>query len=93
MAQPVRPMSSSNRSRVDLVSLVSYMASNLVDQPNEVQVHEIETEDSAIIEVRVAADDMGKVIGRHGRVARAIRTVTKAIAVRQGKRAMVEIVE
>lgn len=93
MAQPVRPMSSSSRGRVDLVSLVSYMASNLVDQPNEVQVREIETEDSVILEVRVASDDMGKVIGRHGRVARAIRTVTKAIAVRQGKRAMVEIVE
>ncbi len=81
------------RKRAELSSLVSYMATHLVDQPELVQVKQIDADDSVILEVRVAPDDMGKVIGRHGRVARALRTVTKAIAVRHGKRAMVEIVE
>ncbi|OPZ63723.1 MAG: hypothetical protein BWY85_01552 [Firmicutes bacterium ADurb.Bin506] len=85
--------SNGRRNRVELSSLVSYMASHLVDQPELVNVKQIEADDSVILEIRVAPDDMGKVIGRHGRVARALRTVTKAIAVRQGKRAMVEIVE
>lgn len=85
--------SNGRRNRVELSSLVSYMASHLVDQPELVKVKQIDADDSVILEIRVAPDDMGKVIGRHGRVARALRTVTKAIAVRQGKRAMVEIVE
>ncbi len=87
------PMASSRRNRVELSSLVSYMAANLVDQPEMVRVKQIDADGSVILEVRVAPDDMGKVIGRHGRVARAMRTVVKAIAARQGKKATVEIVE
>lgn len=86
-------MATSKKNRVELRDLVHYLASNLVDEPDMVRVREIENGDSVILEVSVAQEDMGKVIGRHGRVARAIRTVTKAMAARQGKRAMVEIVE
>ncbi len=86
-------MATGRKSRVELKDLVSYLAANLVDEPDTVQVKEIPNGDSVILEVSVAPDDMGKVIGRHGRVARAIRTVTKAAAARQGRRAMVEIVE
>ena len=86
-------MATGRRNRVELKDLVSYLAGSLVDEPDTVQVREIQNGDSVILEMSVAPDDMGKVIGRHGRVARAIRTVTKAAAARQGRRAMVEIVE
>ena len=86
-------MATVRKNRVELKDLVSYLAGSLVDEPDTVQVREIQNGDSVILEVSVAPDDMGKVIGRHGRVARAIRTVTKAAAARQGRRAMVEIVE
>jgi len=89
----VESMATVRKNRVELKDLVSYLASNLVDEPDTVRVKEIPNGDSVILEVSVAPDDMGKVIGRHGRVARAIRTVTKAAAARQGRRAMVEIVE
>jgi len=80
-----------NESR--LCQLVTFLATSLVDEPEEVRVREMQSGDSVIFEVSVAADDMGKIIGRHGRVARAIRSVTKAAAIREGKRVMVEIVE
>ena len=89
----MEPMATRRKNRVELKDLVSYLAGSLVDEPDTVQVREIQNGDSVILEVSVAPDDMGKVIGRHGRVARAIRTVTKAAAARQGRRAMVEIVE
>lgn len=89
----MEPMATVRRNRVELKELVSYLAANLVDEPDTVRVREMQNGDSVILEVSVAPDDMGKVIGRHGRVARAIRTVTKAAAARQGRRAMVEIVE
>lgn len=73
--------------------LVEYMAKSLVDKPEEVTVTEIENESTIILELRVADDDMGKVIGRQGRIAKAIRTVTKAVATRDGKKVMVEIVQ
>lgn len=86
-------MATGRKKKAGLKDLVFYLASSLVDQPDMVQVREIENGESVILEVSVAPDDMGKVIGRHGRVARAIRTVTKAAAARQGRRSMVEIVE
>ena len=89
----MEPMATGRKNRVELKDLVSYLAGSLVDEPDTVRVREIQNGDSVILEVSVAPDDMGKVIGRHGRVARAIRTVTKAAAARQGRRAMVEIVE
>ncbi len=72
--------------------LVEFIARNLVDNPEEVQVKEIEGERSLIIELRVAPDDMGKVIGKQGKIAKSIRTLTKAAAAKEGKRVVVEII-
>lgn len=72
--------------------LLEILAKSLVDQPDEVTVNMIEKEKSIVLELKVAPDDMGKVIGKQGRIARAIRTVVKAAATRQKKRVLVEIV-
>lgn len=72
--------------------LVEILARALVDQPEQVTVDLIERERVVIIELRVAPEDMGKVIGKQGRIAKAIRTVVKAAATRQKKKVMVEIV-
>jgi predicted RNA-binding protein YlqC (UPF0109 family) len=71
--------------------LVEFIARSLVDDPEAVSVTEIEGERSIILELRVAPDDMGKVIGKQGKIARAIRTITKATAAKEGKRVVVEI--
>ncbi|NLO20578.1 MAG: KH domain-containing protein [Syntrophomonadaceae bacterium] len=71
--------------------LVEYIARFLVDNPEAVQVTEVEGERSIIIELRVAPDDMGKVIGKQGKIAKSIRTLTKATAAKEGKRVVVEI--
>lgn len=73
--------------------LLESIARNLVDNPDEVTVNEVEGEKSLILELRVASDDMGKVIGKQGRIAKAIRTVMKAAAVRNNKRIVVEIIQ
>ncbi|MDI9480610.1 MAG: KH domain-containing protein [Syntrophomonadaceae bacterium] len=71
--------------------LVEFIARSLVDNPDDVQVTEVEDEGSVIIELRVAPDDMGKVIGKQGKIAKSIRTLTKAAAAKEGKRVGVEI--
>lgn len=71
--------------------LVELLAKALVDHPEQVQVNEIEGHSSIIIELRVAPDDMGKVIGKQGRIAKAIRTVVKAAATKESKKVIVEI--
>jgi len=71
--------------------LVEYIAKSLVDDPGAVSVTEIENEKSLILELRVAPDDMGKIIGKQGKIAKAIRTLTKATAAKEGKRVSVEI--
>ncbi len=73
--------------------LVRYIASNLVDDPNAVVVKSHADGNEMIIELSVAPSDMGKVIGRQGRIAKAIRTVVKAASVKEDKKYMVEIVE
>ncbi|NMB24692.1 MAG: KH domain-containing protein [Firmicutes bacterium] len=73
--------------------LVEYMAKALVDHPEAVQVSQVEGERSLILELRVAADDMGKVIGKQGRIAKALRTVVKAAATKEGKMVHVEIID
>lgn len=73
--------------------LVEILTRSLVDHPEEVQVKQVEGEKSVILEVRVAPEDMGKVIGKQGRIAKAIRTVAKAAAAREGKRVVVEILQ
>ena len=72
--------------------LVRFIAKSLVDNPEEVDVREVEGEQSLIIELRVAPEDMGKVIGKQGRIAKAIRTVVKAAATKEKKRVVVEII-
>ncbi len=71
--------------------LVEYIARALVDNPDQVQVSELEGEKSNIIELRVAPEDMGKVIGKQGKIAQSIRMLTKATAAKEGKRVSVEI--
>jgi predicted RNA-binding protein YlqC (UPF0109 family) len=70
---------------------VEIIARALVDNPDQVSVNEVEGEKSVILELRVASEDMGKVIGKQGRIAKAIRTLVKAAAAREGKRVVVEI--
>lgn len=72
--------------------LVEYMAKSLVDNPEYVSVNEVNKEQFIILELKVAPEDMGKVIGKQGRIAKAIRTVVKAAAVKQHKRVIVEII-
>ncbi|MHB0978645.1 MAG: KH domain-containing protein [Thermoleophilia bacterium] len=73
--------------------LLEYLAKALVDSPDDVRVESTETETTVILELNVAKEDIGKVIGKQGRIARALRTVIKASAVKNGKRAIVEIVD
>ncbi len=71
--------------------LVEIIAKALVDNPDAIEVKEVQGEQS-IIELKVAPEDMGKVIGKQGRIAKAIRTVVKAAASKEHKRVMVEII-
>ena len=71
--------------------LVEYMAKALVDDPSQVHVEEIVRERQIIYRLRVAPEDMGRVIGKGGRIANAMRTLLRVAAVRQGKRAILEI--
>ncbi|TVQ24844.1 MAG: KH domain-containing protein [Spirochaetaceae bacterium] len=73
--------------------LVEYVARSLVDEPDQVEVNMIEGEKSTIIELKVAADDIGKVIGKHGRIAKALRTILSASSSRSGKRVVLEILD
>ncbi|MDO5022984.1 MAG: KH domain-containing protein [Eubacteriales bacterium] len=73
--------------------LITFIAKSLVSQPEEVSVQETESSDGIIMELSVASDDMGKVIGKQGRIAKAIRTVVKASVNRGDKPVFVEIVD
>jgi predicted RNA-binding protein YlqC (UPF0109 family) len=73
--------------------LVEYIVKTLVDDPNAVDIKVIEGEKSTILELRVAEADIGKVIGKNGRIARAIRTILSACASAQSKRVMLEILD
>ena len=73
--------------------LVEFIAKSLVDNPDMVSVKEVESSQSIIIELKVAPEDMGKIIGKQGRIAKAIRTVVKAAAIKDNKRVVVEIIQ
>ena len=73
--------------------LVEVIAKSLVEHPDEVVVTETETETSIVVELRVAPSDMGKVIGKQGRIAKAIRSVVKAAASKEEKKVIVEIMQ
>ena len=72
-------------------ALVEYIVKELVDTPDEVKINETQGESIIILEISVADDDIGKVIGKEGRIANAIRTVVKAAAAKQQKKVTVEI--
>lgn len=72
-------------------TLLEYLVVQLVDYPDEVEIKEIETNRETVLELRVASSDTGKVIGKGGRIAQALRTVVKAAALKEGKRVNVEI--
>ena len=76
-----------------LKELVEYMAKALVDLPDEVDVTEIEGGHTSVIELKVAKEDLGKVIGKQGRTARAMRTILSAASAKLNKRSVLEIVE
>ena len=73
--------------------LLLYMAKNLVDDPEAVTVTEVTDEEGKILQLRVAPGDMGKVIGRQGRIAKEIRTIVKTVAQRTGEKVTVDIVD
>jgi len=73
--------------------LVEYIAKSLVDDPSQVQVNKIEGEKSTILELRVGESDIGKVIGKHGRIAKSIRTVLQAASAKSGKHTVLEILD
>ena len=76
-----------------LREFVEFMAKSIVDSPEEVQVTEVAGEKTTVIELRVASEDLGKVIGKQGRTAKAIRSILNAAAAKVKKRAVLEILE
>ena len=76
-----------------LKELIGMIAKALVDYPEQVEVSELEGEQTSVIELRVAKDDLGKVIGKQGRTARAMRTILSAASTKIRKRAVLEIIE
>ena len=73
--------------------LLTYIAQNLVEHPQAVDVQETETDGNVVLELRVDPSDIGKVIGRQGRIAKEIRTLMRSVAQRQGKKVSVEIMD
>jgi predicted RNA-binding protein YlqC (UPF0109 family) len=76
----------------DMKDLIEYIAKSLADEPSQVQVSEIEGESSVILELRVGPEDMGRIIGKGGRTANAMRSLVRVLAAKQGKRVTLEIV-
>ena len=76
-----------------LKELVGFIAKSLVDKPEQVEVREVAGEQTAVLELKVAQEDLGKIIGKQGRTARAIRTILGAAAAKMRKRAVLEILE
>ena len=76
-----------------MAEIVEYLARRLVDEPDAVRVERVERDDATVLQLWVAPDDVGKVIGRQGRIARALRTVVRASAARDERRLMLEIME
>ncbi|MDX6412865.1 MAG: KH domain-containing protein [Gaiellaceae bacterium] len=73
--------------------LLEYLAKQLVDEPDAVRVERVDEEDTVVLRLHVAEDDLGKVIGRQGRIARALRTIVRAGSVRERRRVQLEIVD
>ncbi len=73
--------------------LIEFIAKSLVDKPDAVEVKEVEGEQTSVIELKVAKEDLGKVIGKQGRTARAMRTILSAASTKMKKRSVLEIIE
>ena len=73
--------------------MLTYLVTNLVDEPEAIQVNVLENGNTITLQLRVAAEDMGRVIGRQGRIAKEIRTLIKAMGLRDDKRVMVDILD
>lgn len=86
-------MGQDGESKVDLRDLVEFLARGLVDEPDEVEVTMVEERDAFVYEIDVGQQDLGKIIGKGGKTARAIRTLVNSVAPRGGKRTLVEILE
>jgi predicted RNA-binding protein YlqC (UPF0109 family) len=78
---------------IEMKELIEYIAKVLVDKPDEVRVTELEGRQTSVIELRVAKEDLGKVIGKQGRTARAMRTILGAASTKMKKRSVLEILE
>jgi uncharacterized protein len=76
-----------------VAEIVEYLARRLVDEPDAVRVEQVDRDDATVLQLWVAPDDVGKVIGRQGRIARALRTIVRASAARDERRVMLEIME
>ena len=76
-----------------ITEMLTYLVGNLVEKPEEIQVNVLENGNSITLQLRVAAEDMGRVIGRQGRIAKEIRTIIKTVAQRTGEKVTVEIVD
>lgn len=76
-----------------MTELLTYIAKNLVDNPDAVSVTEVPKDDELVLELRVAPEDMGKVIGKHGRIAKEIRAIMKSAAIKQNLKVSVDIVD
>jgi uncharacterized protein len=77
----------------ELKTLIEYVAKSLVDMPDQVEVNEIEGEQTTVLELRVDKSDLGKVIGKQGRTAKALRTILNAASTKLRKRSVLEIIE
>jgi predicted RNA-binding protein YlqC (UPF0109 family) len=89
MSQPAGSGQGSN----ELAKLIEYMAKMLVDLPDQVSVHEVIGENTTVLELKVAKEDLGKIIGKQGRTARAVRTVLNGASTKLRKRTVLEIIE
>ena len=76
-----------------MAELLAHLARRLVDEPDAVEVEEVEREGATVLQLRIAKDDVGKVIGRQGRIARALRAIVRASGARSHRRVVLEILE
>ena len=86
-------LTQSGRMEINMKDLLLYIAQNLVDNPDEVSVVERDEADETVFELHVASSDMGKVIGRHGKIAKEIRVLMRSVAQKQGRRVSVDIMD
>jgi predicted RNA-binding protein YlqC (UPF0109 family) len=86
-------MSLTSKPLSELSKMIEYMAKMLVDLPDQVSINEIEGENTMVVELKVAKEDLGKIIGKQGRTARAIRTILNGASTKLRKRTVLEIIE